>query len=236
MWNKIRNKYFGNKIQTVWHILLIVFLILAIISPFLRIYIFGIFKSLFGADKIDHICFKTWDSIAIILSIFLSIVLYIETFFMKDKIIEKFIPNKWKGIIGLLVALSIYCLTKAIKFLFIDNYPGMLKLLILTTFVYLIYDIVTIKILQNAYKCAKKNKKLIENKKQKYIKNLFYGDIPAISGFCIILLFYYCWQSAIANTDGNNPESLLFSFVAGSAAIHAVFGNVVVGLSLGEDE
>jgi hypothetical protein len=71
----------------------------------------------------------------------------------------------------------------------------------------------------------------LKDARAKALRNLLYGDIPACLGFLLIGVYVVVLQERTIA-----PQEVVQSFVGGAAAMHMLFGNVVVGLSLTSEE
>lgn len=73
-----------------------------------------------------------------------------------------------------------------------------------------------------------------------YRNNFAYGNLPALIGFVVLLIAYFLFPEIPIDTvdDGPKAETINYArmlevFVAGGAAMHMIFGNIIVAISLG---
>lgn len=250
----IVRKYFGDRWQISWHVLLY----FGVVGTFVCSSI------LMQTDRwIDTLVL--WDYFAIGSSVCLSLIVYAKlvlshgdlTAGYNDPNSSKIISIKIAGLI-ILAMVTFYFLYEAFNGLRNHEYDVFLLFIFLTAFSYVIIDS-----LAYCMFCQREAEIIINGddedqlqnisqKKEEFSRILSKADIPTALMLGLFLFFYLFVSQEIEEHsfdlghlcppgdcigkmgDIKNTKDILATFVAGGSAAHAILGNILVGVNMSE--
>ena len=235
----ISKSFFNNNSQKIWFDILSYSIVLAIFLPTFSCDWSRTVKALSELTDYEK-AFLYWDFIAILISLFLSVLYYVDVFLRNFDFIHykdkngKSCNNAWMLIIALLILSSGVSLFASMWLLLkFHDYYRMLIGLIIAGGCFLVTDIIYITRANVKLRFLNGNHsdefKTVKQKIKEFKFSLTLGNIPATIGFLVLFAVY---------SQFRETESVKYieGFVAGGAAMHIVFGNIIVGIGLGGEQ